>query len=335
MRGVSTDSTRVLVSDGRRHLADHVLWPLDDPVTAGAHRVGVMSYGTASTLFGDGRVRAQLDGRRWQQPVQGVVVRHNGELAPEQRIWVALLAAPPGAMLHGLSAAVHDDLKGLEPDHLAIVVPGSSRNPRPSRAAKLPEEWKVAIRWSTKLGPRDVWSQVMPPRTRLPRSIVDAASERVAERRARVIVLAAVQQRLTRPPDLWDALSRRGRCRNRVIIAQSIVDAAGGIDSLPERDFDQIRDARRLPEPTRQSVLQRRDGRYYLDAEWKRWGIRAEIHGIPHSKITNWDGDLERQNEISIEGGGLLIFSSYAIRHLGYMVGDQLERMFRSRGWSG
>lgn len=248
-------------------------------------------------------------------------------------MWVALLAAPRGALLHGLSAAVHDGFKGFEPDHLAIVVPGESRDPRPARLSALPEQWRVTVRWSTKLGQDDVRPNVAPPRTRAPRSIVDAASERVAERRARVLVLAAVQQRLVRPPQLWDALSRRGRCRNRKIIAESILDAAGGIESLPEHDFDQIRRGRELPEPTRQTVHQRADGRHYLDTEWTRWGVRSEIHGIPHSRVANWDHDLERQNEINIEVGGLLVFSSYAIRHLASTVGDQLERMLRSRGW--
>lgn len=250
-------------------------------------------------------------------------------------MWVALLAAPPGSMLHGLSAAQHDGLKGIEPDHLAIVVPASALDPRKYRMATLPKEWNVVVRWSTKLGPEDVRRGVAPPRTRTPRSIVDAASERIAPRRARVIVLAAVQQRLATPAQLWDALSRRGRCRNRAIIAESVIDAGGGIDSLPEHDFEQIRRLHRLPEPSRQVVLQRRDGCFYLDADWKRWGIRAEIHGIPHSQVANWDRDLTRQNEISIDGGGLLVFSSYAIRHLAATVGDQLERMFRGRGWAG
>lgn len=69
--------------------------------------------------------------------------------------------------------------------------------------------------------------------------------------------------------------------------------------------------------------------------DWPDYGIRAEVHGIPHSEIQNWDNDLIRQNDISIEGGGLLLFSSYATRHLQSQVGDQLVRMFRRRGWPG
>lgn len=295
--------------------------------------MGVLRHSRAVAIHGKGRVAAQLAARRWRSPVTGVVVTHNGPLTDEQKMWVVLLSGPPGTMLFGLSAAAHSGLQGLSPDHLSIVIPAAARSCR-RRQLVLPDDWDVDLHWSTKLGTEDVHPTAVPPRTRLPRSILDGASEPVPPRRARVIVLAAVQQRLVRPPALWDALSRRGRCRNRAIIAESIADAAGGIESLPEKDFDRIRISRGLPAPRRQAMLRRPDGHYFLDADWPDYGIRTEIHGIPHSQVKNWDKDLLRQNDISIEGG-LLVFSSYATRHLGVRVGDQLVRMFRRRGWSG
>ncbi|MBA2559573.1 MAG: hypothetical protein H0V07_06720 [Propionibacteriales bacterium] len=262
-----------------------------------------------------------------------MVVKHNGPLTEEQRMWVVLLAAPPGSMLYGLSAAVHDGLRGLDPDRLTVVVPGASRNPARAQLA-VPIAWNVRIRWSTVLGIDDVNDHAVPPRTRLPRSIVDAASERVPERRARVIVLAAGQQRLVKPAALWDALSRRGRCRRRALIVESIKDMEGGVESLPEREFELLRRRLRVPEPARQRVMRRSDGRYYLDNDWPRFGIQVEIHGIPHSRVRQWDDDLLRQNDVNIQGG-LLVFSSYAIRHLQPRIELQLQAMFRSRGWRG
>lgn len=103
-------------------------------------------------------------------------------------------------MLGGLSAAEYDGLKGFAPDGISLVIPGSSYPPT-SSLMRLPEEWNVQVRWSRMLGSKDVNANAVPPRTRRPRSVVDAASERIPERRARVIVLAAVQQRFTRPPD--------------------------------------------------------------------------------------------------------------------------------------
>jgi hypothetical protein len=296
---------------------------------------GVALRQTLASTYGDDHVRAQLTAKRWQRPCGAIIVMHNGPLTETQRMWVCLLAAPPGSMLFGLSAAVHDGLKGFPPDRLSLVLPGSSRNPR-GYSLPVPDEWGVAVRWSRKLSELDVNYQASPLRTRMPRSIVDAASERVTPRRSRVIVLASAQQRRVKTPDLWDALSRRGCCRNRRIIVESILDAQGGIESLPETEFDQIRRALHLPEPARQ-VRRRRpdDGHYFLDTEWPEWRVRTEIHGIPHSYVATWDNDLLRQNDVTIDGSGLLIFSSYAIRHVRPRVKDQLLRMFRSRGWRG
>jgi len=301
---------------------------------AAARREGVWVRQDACSRYGVGRVRAELSARRWQAPVSTVVVTHNGPLTEEQRMWVVLLAAPRGTVLFGLSAAAHDGLRGFEPDSLSVVIPGSSYDPRNGQL-DVPDDWNVRVRWSTKLGPEDVNPVALPPRTRLPRSVVDEASERIPERRSRALVLAAVQQRRARTAALWNALSRRGRCRNRAIIVESIRDAEGGIESLPEREFELQRRRLRLPEPGRQRVLQRRDGRYFLDNDWPTLGIRVEIHGIPHSEVHQWDEDLLRQNDISIDGSGLLIFSSYAIRHVQSRVGSQLLDMFRRRGWRG
>jgi hypothetical protein len=278
-------------------------------------------------------LRAQLSARRWQAPFAQAVVLHNGPLTREQRMWSALMAAPPGAVLHGLSALEHDGFRGFPPETLAIVVPRGSANPRRHQLAA-PPSWNMSIRWSRRLGLEDVNASAIPPRTRLARSVVDAASERVPANRARVIVLAAVQQRLVKPPMLWDALSRRGRCRNRAFIAEAIVDATGGIESLPERAFDLLRQRLGLPAPSRQQVLRRADRCLYLDAAWDEVGIRVEIHGVPHMHIQNWDDDLLRLNEVSA-AGGLLVFSSHAVRHRPERVAEQLVRMFRARGWRG
>ena len=150
-----------------------------------------------------------------------------------------------------------------------------------------------------------------------------------------MLVLAAVQQKLTTTPALWDSLSRRGRCRNRAVIAEAIVDANGGIESLPEGEYNRILELRRIPRPVRQAPVRRPDGRFYLDNDWPEFGIRAEIHGIPHLRVGQWDQDLFRQNEIMIARGGLLVFSSYAVRHEPARVGDQTEALLRRHGWRG
>jgi very-short-patch-repair endonuclease len=156
-----------------------------------------------------------------------------------------------------------------------------------------------------------------------------------AQLTARAIVLAGVQQQLVNTSQLREALSRRGPCRHRALIIESVLDAAGGIQSLPERDVDRIRRRCGLPRPARQAAVRRPDGRYYLDMEWLEYGAAVEIHGIPHLAVRQWERDLARANEIVIHGARLLVFSSYAVRHEPVRVGNQLVRLLRRGGWAG
>ena len=191
------------------------------------------------------------------------------------------------------------------------------------------------MHWSTELSPLDIHPTRDPPRTRLPRSLVDAASERVPLARSRAILLAGCQQRRVPPGDLWDALSRRGACRHRALIRETIGDAESGVQSLPERDFDRLCRRAGLPAPSRQRVVVLPKGRAYIDRRWDTYDVSCEVHGIPHLAVPRWDADLSRQNEIVIAGDGLLVFNSFAVRHRSVEVADQTARMLRRRGWAG
>ncbi|MBA2532167.1 MAG: hypothetical protein H0V23_08690 [Nocardioidaceae bacterium] len=284
----------------------------------------MLTTAQTSGLYTPAYVRAQLAARRWQRPARGVVVTHNGPLTECQAAWVALLRCPHGTALAALTALGFDGVNGFPEPKPHVVLPAGADRPS-----------GVVPHWSTELSTLDVHPLRLPRRTRPARSTVDAASWQTNERRARAIVLSVAQQRIVQPAGLWDALSRRGPCRHRALIKESILDAAGGVQSLPEHDFEMIRRGRRLPEPNRQSIRQRNDGRYYLDVEWRAFDAACEVHGIPHLRVMQWEADLERANEISIGGPRLLIFSSYATRRQQDRVGDQLARLLRRGGWRG
>ena len=57
----------------------------------------VLSLRAACAATTRATVQSQLAARRWQMPVDGVVVLHNGVLTPDEDELVALAAAPPGA----------------------------------------------------------------------------------------------------------------------------------------------------------------------------------------------------------------------------------------------
>ncbi len=286
----------------------------------------VVRMSDAIARFGLGQVRNKVDRGYWQKPCRGVVVLHNGPLTERQQLGVAIASTANGAALAGLTALALDGFDGFEPDLPQLVLPSGAR--RPSMK-------ELEVHWSTQLDERDVHPLHEPRRTRPARSLVDAASWTRNERLARAIVIAGVQQRLTTTRHLRDALTRRGPCRHRGLIVESVLDAAGGIQSLPERDFDDVCHFARIPRPSRQRAVRGEHGRYYLDASWDELGMAAEVHGIPHLAVEQWSADLERANEVVISGERLLIFSSYTVRREQRAVADQLVRMARAVGWEG
>ena len=286
----------------------------------------VMRVAEANARYGKGVVRQRVARGMWQRPCRGVIVTHNGPLTGEQAWAVALASAPPRSALAGPTALEVHGMDGFQDDQIHVVIPAGGRAP----------SWEgLVVHESGELSTADVHPLEQPRRTRVARSVIDLASWCTNDRYARAAVIAALQQGLANTARMRDALSRRGPCRRRGLIIESILDAAGGIQSLPERDFDALWRAAGLPRPTRQRRARTKDGRYYLDATWEALGMSAEIHGVPHHAVRQWDADLRRANEIVIGGDRLLIFSSYAIRHEQVAVADQLFRMARACGWTG
>jgi hypothetical protein len=288
----------------------------------------VMTTGAAVDVHGRSAVRHAIAVGRWQRPARGVIVDHSGPLSRHELDLVRLHVCAPGSALAGLSALRIDRFEGFETSHTDVVQPEGSKRPD-SRVEGLRPHW------STELSDLDVHPVLQPRRTRPARSVVDAAAWTTTDRHAVAIVLAAFQQGLVAERTMHDALGRRGPVRRRALIRESVLDAGGGIASLPERDFAEICRAALLPPPTRQRAVRTSTGRYYLDAGWDEWHVAAEIHGLPHLEVSHWTADLVRANEVVITGPRLVAFTSYATRHQKGLVADQLRRLLLSAGWVG
>lgn len=285
----------------------------------------VYTYRDAVAAFGRPHLRRMVRNGVWQLPTPNVYVTHNGPLLPGERLEVARLACGSGAVLGGLTALEIDGFDGPSSPHPVVVMPIGARRPAFG---------DVNPHWSSKLGREDVHPLRVPPRTRPARSLAEAASWAGTDVAARRIIIAGIQQGIATTRMLRETLTRRGTCKRRALIVESILDAAGGIQSLPERDFGTILAGQRLPRPTRQQPVRGPDGRYYLDADWSEYGVAAEIHGIPHLTIARWDDDLQRGNELVIGGRRVVVFSSFGVRRRQDQVGDQLRRLLISAGWT-
>jgi uncharacterized protein DUF559 len=270
---------------------------------------------------------------RWQKPTRGVVVAHSGSLTDRQILRVTLAWAGPGAALGGLTAAIEDGLTGYgdrepfseRPIHL-VLPPGRNTRP-PLRGIR------VVRHFSRLLGPEDVHPLKEPRRTRVARSLIDAAAWMPTERGAVGVVAAGVQQRLVRVSDLEAAVDRNSRLRRRKLIIDALGDIAGGALALSELDFTrQVIHRYKLPVPTRQLArCDERGRRRYIDVAWDQWRLAVEIDGAQHmDPLHQWD-DMDKSNELQIDGYRMLRFPAWLVRrHPGYVAGKVGEALRRA-----
>lgn len=288
----------------------------------------VVTWREAVELLSVGRVRGLLRSGRWRRYGHGVLVAHNGRLSREQAEWVAVLDAGRGALLAGITAARLCGLRGYDDEPIHLLVP-TARKLAP-RSTPGP----VIVHRTTVLAAHDALVRGRPPQTTAARSLVDAAQWAATDQKARAIVAAGVQQRLTAADELHEVLARLRRARRRTVILEAVNDAAGGAHSLPERELRRLCRRYGLPLPDQQ--VRRRDthGRQrWLDAYWEPWKLHVEVDGGQHMDVRAWWSDMSRQNSLWVAGDRVLRFPSWAIRHRPHEVADQLRAALIAAGW--
>jgi hypothetical protein len=245
------------------------------------------------------------------------VVTHSGPLTDEEVLWAAVLAAGREAVLAGLTAARLDGLTGFGDRRIHVLVPEERRVRNPKLG--------MTVHRSPLLGPADVHPLRLPPRTRLARSLIDAAAWAGTDNRARAVLAAGVQQRLVRTPDLLATAERRHNLRRRALIAATLADIAGGAQALSELDFYRLTRRYRLPEPDRQVIRCDVEGRRrWLDAIWRQAKLVAEVDGLWHMDPLAWWADMRRDNDLTITGHRVLRFPAFAVRDYPAVVAGQI-----------
>ncbi|HLK01802.1 MAG TPA: DUF559 domain-containing protein [Streptosporangiaceae bacterium] len=273
-------------------------------------------------------VRWQLDSGRWQQPSHGVIVTHSGPLTDIQRLRVAVSWAGPGAALAGLTAARLDGFEGFTDRNgtsIHLVVPAGWS----SRRASL--DLPLVVHYSRLLRPADIHPVKQPRRTRIARSLIDAASWMPTARGAQAVLAAGVQQGLTTVEDLADVTQANLRLRRRKLIACTLADIAGGARALSELDFTRlVIRAYRLPEPDRQRRRKDSHGKNrYLDGCWDSAKLVAEVDGAQHmDPLQHWD-DMNRDNDLTIGGYRVLRFPAWLVRYHPELVAAKLRSALR------
>jgi hypothetical protein len=143
-----------------------------------------------------------------------------------------------------------------------------------------------------------------------------------------------VQQHKLRAGDLRSALANLGPLTGRALVLRSLDDLDLGAQTLHEIAFAQLLRRAGLPQPDRQVMAQRPDGKAYLDGWWDAYDLHGEIDGMPHMWVTNWGEDLLRSNDLEIEHSARrLRFAGFHVLERGELVVDQVRRALLAGGW--
>ncbi|HLJ98413.1 MAG TPA: DUF559 domain-containing protein [Streptosporangiaceae bacterium] len=291
----------------------------------------VVDTGTVLRYLSRAELRWKLASGRWQHLDRAIIVAQTGPLTDAQMLRAALLWGGPRAALGGLTAARLDGLSGFAghkpaatPPVYLILPPG--RNAR----SRLPGI-DVAVHYSRMLGPEDVHPAKEPRRTRIARSLLDAAQWMPSATGAMAVLAAGVQQGLVRVEGLVAVAARMGRIRRGEIIAGALADIAGGAQALSELDFTRlVVRCHRLPEPERQVArTDNRGRRRWIDVYWDEQKLMAEIDGAQHMDPSEYWDDMERDNSMTISGYRVLRFPAWLVRQKPAYVAAEIRRGLR------
>lgn len=256
-------------------------------------------------------VRSQLDAIRWRRHGDRTVLAHNHTPTRRQLMWIAILDPTGCVCLGGLTALETAGFRffGAELDLVHIVV---------QHGAKTWRHPMVKVHESRRLHPLDLDPASDIPRTRVPRSTLDAAAWQPFPRYACALLAAVVQQRLCTVAELDDEMRHVGRIRHKAHLRLALQDIAGGSQALSELDLMVVCRRFSLQPPVRQ--VRRRDasGRVrFLDAEWRLPDGRSvvlEVDGSHHMQAEHWESDMRRERQVVSSGSVVLRATANEVR---------------------
>ena len=236
-------------------------------------------------------VRTHVNAGRWRTHGLQTVAVHTGELDERARWWSAVFEVGADAALDGVTSMRAAGLEGFRemPTHVST-----------SQGTNPPDPPGVCVHETRRRRDGDLVGAGI-PRTRPEIATIRAALWAASDRQAALLVIMAVQQRLTTGRKLQQALARVRRHPRRRFLVAVVLDVTDGVQALGELDFGAWGGAYGLPRPNRQVLRRGRRGRVYLDVYWDRLGVVVEIEGVHHGAGETQVADALRQNALSIE----------------------------------
>ncbi|WP_198152810.1 type IV toxin-antitoxin system AbiEi family antitoxin domain-containing protein [Pseudofrankia sp. DC12] len=265
------------------------------PAWLAPQRDGVLTMKEAVAAgFSRTEIRRRVDAGLWQLYSGDVLVTQAGPLTLIQRLWCALVSIGPDALLGGASAAALGGLRGCgEPWLTVILASGRRVTPRPG----------VKLRATARLGEEDLHRDGWPPRTTLPRSLVDMAEWAPSHDDARTLLALAVASGIVESDEIRAALARRGPIARRQIIGDVLDDLDAGAPWVPDLLYRRLEARHGLPPALRGRPDSRLPGR--LDLLYEAWQVRVEIGAVSAPGIrTATEAPAPAAGPVSARGPG-------------------------------
>jgi hypothetical protein len=255
---------------------------------------------------------------RWAQRSSQVLTTTTGPLSREQQLWCAVLHAGGDSLIGGLSAAEVSGMKRWHRDNITILV----NNPQSLEPLDGVEFFRTR---------RDLAQLSAPtalPLCRLEPAVLLFSGYAFNKRTAHGALAAAVQQRLTTPAKLRDALSMLTPLRRASEFRLLLDDLEGGAQSLAEVDVKKACRDFGVAAPSTQTRRRDRGGRTrFTDCEWRLPDGRVivlEVDGSFHDDVVEAAEHRARNRKLTTATRIVVQCSAYEIRHEPWAVMEDL-----------
>ncbi|MCW2746692.1 MAG: cullin, a subunit of ubiquitin ligase, partial [Mycobacterium sp.] len=218
----------------------------------------------------------RLDRGWWRRVLPATYVVASADEGELSRRWAALLWAPPGSCLSHDTAAVLQRLPLLRPPDRRIHVRTEFRRDCP--------EGLVLHRPRRGLAATDLEARGELPVTGVARTALDVART-LPERRRAGFLIACVQQRLVRPPDLVASAARGGKADASLRCLLASLDPAAQSDS--ERAARGLLVAAGLPVEAQVEVHLVPIGVIHLDLAIRITRVAIEVDGLRYHEVAD------------------------------------------------
>lgn len=161
-----------------------------------------------------------------------------------------------------------------------------------------------------------------------------AASWCASDKEALFLVVSCLQQRLVTAGQLQSALEHLHIRRAR-LVRETVQEYTDGGTSMSEIAFARLCRRFGLPPPVRQRRRRDSHGRpRYVDAEFRTASgatVIVEIDGLHHLNPDNWLDDIERQNDLMLQGAYLVLrVSTWTLKYEPEVFMTRLAEVLRS-----